>query len=43
MFLSSLLNALLAAEAKTKLINVEQVLDKLLNWSIEAGKGILAA
>ena len=33
----------MAAEAETKLINVEQVLDKLLNWSIEAGKNILAA
>lgn len=44
MFLSSLLNVLLlASEAKMKLIDVEALLDKLLNWSIEAGKNILAA
>lgn len=43
MFLSSLASLLLAAEAETKLVNVEQLLDKLLNWSIEAGKNILAA
>ena len=44
MVLSTLLNVvLLAAESGTKLVNVEDLLDKLLNWSIDAGKSILAA